>query len=426
MRTEDGSIIYKCLNGKPGAFGMLVDKYKEGVYAYVYTELRNFQDAQDVTQEVFLQAYRDLRSLEKWESFAFWLHRIAYRRCIDWLRIRSKRADRELIEDQDPKVVDAPSLDSYRREQLHESVREALDALPGIYREVLVLHYFGGMTIKDIASAIGVSPTAIGKRLSRGRGQLKEEMIAMMDTAFEGQRLQAGFTFRIVEAAKRMKINPMPRMAGLPWGLSLAAGIVITVLSLNPYMSLPNPMTAPGGSPRTSEMRVSRDGEIAVDILKTSRIPALAAMQGDGNDGNPDPVMPALMAAQGEGDTWTKKTDMPTPRFGQTADVIDGKIYVIGGTHADVVGFTTVEVYDPLTDTWTKKADMPTKRQSLSTSVVNGKIYAIGGTRAMGGGSRLSTVEEYIPGELQPEEQPGFPVSPQGKLPTKWGWVKSD
>jgi RNA polymerase sigma-70 factor (ECF subfamily) len=89
MRTEDGSIIHRCLNGKPEAFGMLVDKYKEGVYAYVYNELRNLHDAQDVTQEVFLQAYRDLRSLRKWESFAFWLHRIAYRRCMDFLHRES-------------------------------------------------------------------------------------------------------------------------------------------------------------------------------------------------------------------------------------------------------------------------------------------------------------------------------------------------
>ena len=48
MRTDDGSIIYECLNGEPGAFGVLVDKYKEGIYAFVYTKLRNFQDAQDV------------------------------------------------------------------------------------------------------------------------------------------------------------------------------------------------------------------------------------------------------------------------------------------------------------------------------------------------------------------------------------------
>ena len=77
MRTEDGCIIRRCLEGEPEAFGLLVDKYKAGVYAFVYVKLRNFQDAQDVTQEVFLQAYRGLRSLRRWESSASWLYRIA-------------------------------------------------------------------------------------------------------------------------------------------------------------------------------------------------------------------------------------------------------------------------------------------------------------------------------------------------------------
>ena len=62
MRTEDGSIIYQCLNGEPGAFVMLVDKYKEGIYAFAYDKLHNFHDAQDVTQEVFFEAYRSLRT----------------------------------------------------------------------------------------------------------------------------------------------------------------------------------------------------------------------------------------------------------------------------------------------------------------------------------------------------------------------------
>jgi RNA polymerase sigma-70 factor (ECF subfamily) len=58
MRTEGGQIIHKCLNGEPEAFGFLVDKYKESVYAFAYTRLRNFHDAEDVTQEVFINAYR--------------------------------------------------------------------------------------------------------------------------------------------------------------------------------------------------------------------------------------------------------------------------------------------------------------------------------------------------------------------------------
>ena len=85
MRTEDGSIIYECLNGKPEAFGILVDKYKAGIYAFVYAELRNFHDAQDVTQDVFLQAYRGLRNLRVWENFSFWLFCIARNLCKKWI-----------------------------------------------------------------------------------------------------------------------------------------------------------------------------------------------------------------------------------------------------------------------------------------------------------------------------------------------------
>lgn len=96
-------------------------------------------------------------------------------------------------------------------------------------------------------------------------------------------------------------------------------------------------------------------------------------------------------------DRWTKKTDMPTPRAGVAASVINGKIYAIGGVKKDKIykALSTVEVYDPATDKWTKKADMPTARHSLSTSVVDGKIYAIGGLDKSWAG--LTVVEAYDP-----------------------------
>jgi hypothetical protein len=80
VRTEDGYIIYKCLNGDSSAFGFLVDKYKAGVYAVAYERLHNFHDAEDIAQEVFLKAYRNLRNLRHWDSFASWLYRITLNR----------------------------------------------------------------------------------------------------------------------------------------------------------------------------------------------------------------------------------------------------------------------------------------------------------------------------------------------------------
>ena len=265
MRTEDGCIIYRCLNGEPEAFGLLVDKYKAGIYAFVYNKLLNFQDAQDVTQEAFLQAYRDLRALRRWESFVFWLYRIAHNCCAKWLQTRSRRPDCSFIEDQDQRALESYSMETYRTSQVSESLREALHSLPEIQRQALMLRYFGGMNSNEIARSLGTSPSAIRKRLSRARRQLKEEMIAIMDTAFEGQKLQASFTFRIVEAIKWVKVHPTPRMTELPWGLSLAAGLTIVVISLSSYLSMSHNVDTAAGGMTSREGKLMRMNQGTMD-----------------------------------------------------------------------------------------------------------------------------------------------------------------
>jgi N-acetylneuraminic acid mutarotase len=132
-------------------------------------------------------------------------------------------------------------------------------------------------------------------------------------------------------------------------------------------------------------------------------------------------------------DTWTQASDMPRPRSGHSASVVDGKIYIIGGQGEEMLKlwqegkidtdemeefFSIVYVYDPATDTWTTAADpLPTARAGLTAAVVDGKIYAIGGQQ---GTTRLPTVEEYDPG------LPGAlsSVSPAEKLLETWGQIK--
>ena len=403
MRTEDGYIIKECLSGELESFGILVDKYKEGIYAFVYAKLCDFRDAQDVTQEVFLHAYRNLHTLRRWESFASWIYRIAHRRCKLWIRAQSRRIDREFIEDQNLDVIDAPALRSYCENEISESVHGALDVLPEAYREVLMLRYFGGMNSSEIARVLGTSPGAIRVRLNRARTQLKEEMITAMGAAFEEQRLRTGFTFRIVEAVRRIKVNPMPRAAGLPWGLSLAAGMIIAVLSLSPHVSIPIDVATSTGSPLSMETKVRRTGEITVDMLKTSEISVIASNQGNGDSGKPqhDPQNALMLSPKrDEGGTWMTMVDMPTARWGAGCGAVNGKIYVIGGNSGFLVGdapVSFVEEYDPATGKWVKKGDMKTDRRSLEQSivVVNGRIYVISGYDE--DDKLLPTVEEYNP-----------------------------
>ena len=69
-----------------------------------------------------------------------------------------------------------------------------------------------------------------------------------------------------------------------------------------------------------------------------------------------------------------------SPRFGISIAEVDGKLFVIGGSQSNS-RLATVEVYDPATDSWTKRADMPTARKNTAAAVVNGIIYVFGGTK---------------------------------------------
>jgi RNA polymerase sigma factor (sigma-70 family) len=397
MQTEDGSLIYKCLNGEPEAFGLLVDKYRNGIYAYVYAKLKNFHDAQDVAQEVFIRAYRDLHTLRKWDSFVFWLYRIASAQCGKWIRKKARHPDPLFIEDQEPSVLDNPSIDFYRESKVSESLRESLDSLPDDYREVLTLHYLGGMKIMEIAKSLSISPRTVARRLKEARLQLKEEMITMIYETVKQHKLPSIFTFQIVEAVKR--IHPQPTISkSLPWGLSLATGLIIAFFGIGQHIiSLENPMIL-SNTYSAGETRVMEVGEYPVDVMKVSNIPIIAS-QGIGNgagNGLPSLQNALFMAPRGEGGEWVKKADMPTARVCLSTSEVDGIIYAIGGWDGSSF-FSTVEAYNPKTDTWTKKKDMPTARCGLFTSVVDGIIYAIGGWNWPAGPGYLSTVEAYDP-----------------------------
>ncbi|MBC8231380.1 RNA polymerase sigma factor [bacterium] len=105
-------------------------------------------------------------------------------------------------------------MNSYYEEQVFESLYEALDSLPEIYRQVLTLYYLGDMSSREIARFLGTSPNTVDKRLSRARSKLKKEMVDMMSTTDAQQKLQPSFTFRIVEMVKHIRDHFKP---GAEW-----------------------------------------------------------------------------------------------------------------------------------------------------------------------------------------------------------------
>ena len=314
MRLDDEYFIQRCLNGDSSAFGFLVDKYKACVYALAYSKLRNFHDAEDITQEAFVKAYRGLRTLRRWDDFSIWLHAITANLCKMFIRGKSRRIDSEFIEDQDPKIFDEFSLEEYHDNLTRESVHDALDSLPEMYQQVLTLYYLGGMNSMEIAKFLCIPPTTIRQRLSRARLQLKEGALSMMSEIFEQQQLKASFTFRIVEVVKRIRVNPFSQTKSLPWGLSLATGILFAVLGLHTNLSLFNINDMPADSLLSSQTIVQKVGDFPVKALRMSQLLDTSGNLGNGKSDFSGQQNFAFMAPKGEGG---KIPDKPSTQIGK-------------------------------------------------------------------------------------------------------------
>ena len=235
MHTDDGHIVHECLTGNTEVFALLVDRYKTRIFALVYAKIGHVQDAEDITQDVFLNAFKKLSTLRRWDNFYAWLYSIAMNRCKEFYRTQQRWLDSTLHFTQSSHIqadMDAQS-DRFRNQQLHE----ALASLPEIHRQVLMLRYMAGMKSKEIAQALRVSPNTVNQRLMRARSKLRavlsEEMVSILPTAFADTQLQPGFTPQVLELIKDAQIQTAPHKSALPLGLSAAGGVIILILSLS-------------------------------------------------------------------------------------------------------------------------------------------------------------------------------------------------
>ena len=135
---------------------------------------------------------------------------------------------------------------------------------------------------------------------------------------------------------------------------------------------------------------------------------------------HPGPFLSSVEMFDPKNNQWTEITDMPAPKAGHAASVIDGKIYVIGGGFRGNDRFkylSTVEVYDPETDRWTQEPDMPIGRWGHRAEVINENIYIFGGSSAVF--RPLTMIDVYGTGEVSRS------VDPMGKLVPTWETVKN-
>ena len=183
MEHGDGTTIARARGGDSEAFGVLVESHSRSVFKLAYRMTGNEQDAEDVVQESFLRAYRQLGKFDERATFGTWLYRIAMNCSLDLVRSRKRRSEQLAPADpeMDDPVLSLPSHDpSPDRMAMSSEVREhvaaAMNELSASERTAFVLRHFEGMCIEDVSRVLGCQPGAAKHSVFRAVQKLRRAL----------------------------------------------------------------------------------------------------------------------------------------------------------------------------------------------------------------------------------------------------------
>lgn len=182
---DDKELVLKAQRGDVPAFEELVERYHGKIYGLTYNMTSNREDAEDLTQEVFVKAFEALPRFKGKSSFYTWIYRIAVNKTINYRKKRNRKRALSLDQfDQDIKTDDVyhdlttkgSPLRNISLSELQEKLNEALQHLSEKHRTVVVMHDMQGMPHEEIAKVVGASVGTVRSRLFYARRQMQTEL----------------------------------------------------------------------------------------------------------------------------------------------------------------------------------------------------------------------------------------------------------
>lgn len=182
---EDGQLVRRCLKGDERAYGRLLEKYRRPVYGIVRRMIPNDEEARDIAQEAFIRAFRSLKTFDPERSFANWIFRIATNLCIDHHRRRKLatvplvRTDKDGEEERQVEVeASGPTpAEEFSDRERSRRLLEMVNALPPLYRAVLLLRHMEGRSYEEIAGILDLPLGTVKARIHRAHRLLKEKLV---------------------------------------------------------------------------------------------------------------------------------------------------------------------------------------------------------------------------------------------------------
>ena len=192
MDTGDGALAAQAQSGDADAFRILVERHSRSVFRLAFRMTANEQDAEDVVQETFLRAYKQLSHYESRASFSTWLYRIAANYSLDLIRARKRhQASRDSDSEEGAGVLDtlpatSPTPDRLAISgQVQDRIEAAMGELSELEKSAFVLRHFEGLSIEDIGAALGTSSNATKHSIFRAVQKLRRRLQPFMSVQGE-------------------------------------------------------------------------------------------------------------------------------------------------------------------------------------------------------------------------------------------------
>ena len=218
----DANLVAACLAGDREAFERIVERYQRLLCSLAYSATGSLSESEDLAQEAFMEAWRQLRTLREPEKLRSWLcsilrHKVGRLRRSDGQEPVRKAEALELAADMPSTDVPAASLAMDKEEEA--ILWKALEQVPQLYREPLVLYYREHRSVEHVAVSLDLSEDAVKQRLARGRKILQERVLTFVEGALSRSTPGRVFTIGVLAALPAMA--PPAKAAGI--GAAVAA-----------------------------------------------------------------------------------------------------------------------------------------------------------------------------------------------------------
>lgn len=216
--SSDSELVTQSLAGNRDAFGWIVARYQSLLCSLAYSATGSLSQSEDLAQETFVAAWKQLADLREPEKLRSWLCQISRNLTYDALR----RQGREPLHQAEPveEISESPALEPLPSDYAISREEEAIlwrsiQRIPETYRQPLVLYYREHQSVESVAAALELSEDAVKQRLSRGRKLLHGQVLAFVEGALERTSPSKAFTVGVLAALPAFTISAEAASAGV-------------------------------------------------------------------------------------------------------------------------------------------------------------------------------------------------------------------